>query len=154
MVILSSYWLMKSSHERVGIPKTPYTNIRIAFSGDTQRNYAKAKAFVDNVNTRNDIDFVILNGDISDFGLLAEFDYIYDIYAQLKVPFVCIIGNHDLVAILMTNACLPLPARGVNQGHAVAAWSEHRPCRHGAERPRRGASRSCAGRDHSIYGGT
>ena len=78
--------------------KTAKNNIRIAFSGDTQRNYAKAKAFVDNVNARNDIDFVILNGDISDFGLLAEFDYIYDIYAQLKVPFVCVVGNHDLVA--------------------------------------------------------
>jgi Icc protein len=78
--------------------KTPSTNIRIAFSGDTQRSYAAARDFVAMVNARNDIDFVMLNGDISDFGLLAEFDAIYNIYAKLKVPFISVIGNHDLVA--------------------------------------------------------
>ena len=78
--------------------KTPSNNIRIAFSGDTQRSYAAARDFVAMVNARNDIDFVMLNGDISDFGLLAEFDAIYDIYAKLKVPFISVIGNHDLVA--------------------------------------------------------
>ena len=78
--------------------KTASNTIRIAFSGDTQRSYAAARDFVTMVNARNDIDFVILNGDISDFGLLTEFDAIYDIYAKLKVPFISVIGNHDLVA--------------------------------------------------------
>lgn len=78
--------------------KTASGTIRIAFSGDTQRSYAESKLFVAAVNARNDIDFVILNGDISDFGLLAEFDGIYDIYVKLNVPFISIIGNHDLVA--------------------------------------------------------
>lgn len=74
------------------------TPIRIAFSGDTQRSYKESELFVELINQRNDIDFVILNGDISDFGLLLEFDGIYDIYAKLKVPFISVIGNHDLVA--------------------------------------------------------
>lgn len=78
--------------------KTPTNTIRIAFSGDTQRSYAETALFVDNVNARTDIDFVILNGDISDFGLLAEFEGIYDIYTRLRVPFISVIGNHDLVA--------------------------------------------------------
>ena len=72
--------------------------IRIAFSGDTQRSYKETEIFVDLINQRNDIDFVILNGDISDFGLLLEFDGIYKIYSRLKVPFISVIGNHDLVA--------------------------------------------------------
>ena len=72
--------------------------IRIAFSGDTQRSYAESADFVDKVNLRNDIDFVILNGDISDFGLLAEFNGVFDIYSRLNVPFISVIGNHDLVA--------------------------------------------------------
>lgn len=78
--------------------KKPGSTIRIAMSGDTQRSYNETKLFVDNVNARNDIDFVILNGDISDFGLLAEFDGIYKIYSRLDVPFIGVVGNHDLVA--------------------------------------------------------
>jgi Icc protein len=78
--------------------KTVGSTIRFVVSGDTQRSYAESKLFVDNVNARNDIDFVILNGDISDFGLLAEFEGIYDIYARLDIPFIAVIGNHDLVA--------------------------------------------------------
>lgn len=72
--------------------------IKIAVSGDTQRSYKEAEAFVEYINSRDDIDFVILNGDISDFGLLAEFDGVYKIYNRLKVPFISVIGNHDLVA--------------------------------------------------------
>jgi Icc protein len=74
------------------------TTIKIAVSGDTQRSYQESKLFVDQINSRNDIDFVILNGDISDFGLLLEFDGIFKIYDGLKVPFISVIGNHDLVA--------------------------------------------------------
>lgn len=78
--------------------KTANATIRIAVSGDTQRNYEESEQFVANVNARNDIDFVFLNGDISDFGLLLEFDGIYKIYSKLNVPFISVIGNHDLVA--------------------------------------------------------
>ncbi|WP_097127829.1 metallophosphoesterase family protein [Pedobacter xixiisoli] len=78
--------------------KTPGSRIRIAVSGDTQRMYKEAQLFVDQINDRNDIDFVILNGDISDFGQLLEFEGIYNIYSKLKVPFISIVGNHDLVA--------------------------------------------------------
>jgi len=74
------------------------SSFKIAVSGDTQRKYKEAQLFVDHINARNDIDFVILNGDISDFGLLLEFDGIYKIYSGLKVPFISIIGNHDHLA--------------------------------------------------------
>jgi hypothetical protein len=79
-------------------PKNAGDRIRIAVSGDTQRKYREAELFVEHVNARNDIDFVILNGDISDFGQLLEFEGIYNIYSKLKVPFISIVGNHDLVA--------------------------------------------------------
>jgi Icc protein len=72
--------------------------IRIAVSGDTQRKYNESQLFVDHINARDDVDFVVLNGDVSDFGLLLEFDGIYKIYSGLKVPFITVIGNHDQVA--------------------------------------------------------
>lgn len=74
------------------------SKIRIAVSSDTQRMYKEAQLFVNHINSRTDIDFVIINGDISDFGQLLEFQGIYNIYAQLQVPFISVVGNHDLVA--------------------------------------------------------
>ncbi|MGF1924048.1 MAG: metallophosphoesterase family protein [Bacteroidia bacterium] len=78
--------------------KASGATIRIAVSGDTQRFYREAEDFVAFINSQSDIDFVILNGDISDFGLLLEFDGVYKIYDRLNVPFISVIGNHDLVA--------------------------------------------------------
>lgn len=81
------------------LPNKPAgAKIRIAVSGDTQRMYKEAQLFVNLINSRNDIDFVVINGDISDFGQLLEFEGIYKIYNQLKVPFIAVVGNHDLVA--------------------------------------------------------
>jgi Icc protein len=75
--------------------KTPGPRIRIAVSGDTHTDYSDSRRFVDYINSRNDIDFVVLNGDLTNFGLLTEFEGIYDIYSSLKVPFITVIGNHD-----------------------------------------------------------
>lgn len=81
------------------LPNKPLgSKIRIAVSGDTQRMYKESQLFVDLINKRNDIDFVVINGDISDFGQLLEFEGIHRIYSQLKVPFIAVVGNHDLVA--------------------------------------------------------
>jgi Icc protein len=88
-----------NSKEISTLPDKPAGSpVRIAVSGDTQRSYKQAELFVSQINSRNDIDFVILNGDISDFGLLLEFDGIYKIYSGLKVPFITVIGNHDQAA--------------------------------------------------------
>lgn len=88
-----------NSREISELPTKPSgTTIKIAVSGDTQRSYKQSEDFVALINARNDIDFVVLNGDISDFGLLLEFNGIYKIYNELNVPFISIIGNHDLVA--------------------------------------------------------
>lgn len=74
------------------------SKVKIAVSGDVQRKYFEAEEFVKYINTQPDIDFVILNGDIADFGLLMEFQWMNAIYAELNVPYICVIGNHDLVA--------------------------------------------------------
>lgn len=71
--------------------------IRFVFVGDTQRFYDETTDFVADVNKRNDIDFVIHGGDITDFGMTKEYRWIYDIMANLHVPYVSLIGNHDIV---------------------------------------------------------
>lgn len=73
-------------------------SIRFAFIGDTQRNYDETEEFVKYINSRDDIDFVIHGGDITDFGLTKEFLWMRDIMNGLKVPYVVLIGNHDCLA--------------------------------------------------------
>lgn len=71
--------------------------IRFVLMGDTQRRYDDTEDFVRNVNSRNDIDFVIHGGDVSDFGLTREFIWARDIMNKLNVPYVTLIGNHDVL---------------------------------------------------------
>lgn len=72
--------------------------LRIAFIGDSQRFYDEAADFKDKVNSLDGIDLVILAGDISDFGLKQEMEWIHEIFSQLRPPYLAVVGNHDLVA--------------------------------------------------------
>lgn len=73
--------------------------VRFILTGDTQRSYDQAVDLIAVANYNYPkLDFVLLNGDISDFGLLKEMKTITKIYEQLKVPYITIIGNHDLIA--------------------------------------------------------
>lgn len=72
--------------------------VRFILSGDTQRGYDEAKAFVEMANQLPGLDFVVIAGDISDFGLLKEMEWIAEIYEDLQVPYVAVIGNHDMAA--------------------------------------------------------
>lgn len=71
--------------------------IRFVWMGDSQRWYDETKAFVDDVNKRDSIDFVMHGGDISDFGMNREFEWVHDIMQDLTVPYVALIGNHDIL---------------------------------------------------------
>lgn len=66
--------------------------------GDTQRFYDELDDFVETLNQRNDISFVLINGDITDFGINKEYKWISRSLRNLNVPFIGIIGNHDMLA--------------------------------------------------------
>ncbi len=70
---------------------------KFAFISDTQRWYDETEAVVKDINSRPDIRFVIHGGDLSDFGVTKEFLWQRDILEELKVPYVCCIGNHDCI---------------------------------------------------------
>lgn len=76
----------------------PGDTLHLLVMGDTQRFYDAANAFVDKANTFPYIDFVIHQGDISDFGMSQEFRWVHDIMKGLKWPYLTVVGNHDLLA--------------------------------------------------------
>ncbi len=71
--------------------------VKFAFIGDTQRYYDETNLIVHKINQDPEIEFVIISGDLTDFGLNFEFEEILDVFKELKCPFVTVIGNHDLV---------------------------------------------------------
>lgn len=72
--------------------------IRFVLTGDSQRAYKDSKDLVDAINKLPEIDFVVLDGDISDFGLYQEMESVNQIFSKLNRPYIGVIGNHDLVA--------------------------------------------------------
>jgi 3',5'-cyclic-AMP phosphodiesterase len=75
--------------------KTSGDTLTVILMGDTQRFYDEVEGFVRSAN-RHEADFVLLAGDISDFGVNDEFAWIHDIMKDLNKPYVAVIGNHDL----------------------------------------------------------
>jgi Icc protein len=68
----------------------------IVYSGDCQRFYDQLHQLVTKVNTLPNVDFLIMSGDIADFGILKEYLWINREFDKLNVPFLTAIGNHDL----------------------------------------------------------
>lgn len=72
--------------------------VRFVFVGDSQRFYEEAEDFAQSVNQQRNIAFVAVAGDISDFGLIREMRWVHDRLKHLNVPYLTVIGNHDMVA--------------------------------------------------------
>lgn len=69
--------------------------VRFAVISDTQRWYDETADAVSSINARGDVDFVIHCGDLSDFGVTKEFEWMRRELEKFAVPYVCLIGNHD-----------------------------------------------------------
>ncbi len=76
----------------------PGDTLHLLLMGDTQRFYDYAQRFVKRANAFKNIDFVIHQGDISDFGLTQEHKWVHDVMKDLKWPYLTVVGNHDLLA--------------------------------------------------------
>ncbi|MBB6612584.1 metallophosphoesterase [Pontibacter sp. Tf4] len=82
--------------ERIKAQNIPAdATITFALISDTQGFYKETEATVNHLNKRNDVQFVLHNGDITDFGVLKEYRLINDRLSKLKFPLVTVIGNHD-----------------------------------------------------------
>lgn len=68
---------------------------RFAVISDTQRHYDDTEDVVNELNARTDIDFVLHAGDMTDFGLTDEFEWMRDRLVKIRLPWVCVLGNHD-----------------------------------------------------------
>jgi 3',5'-cyclic-AMP phosphodiesterase len=72
----------------------PTDTLYIALIADTQRFYDELELIVESANTRT-YDFMLIAGDITEYGLEQEYRWIHKSLKKLKQPYVAAIGNHD-----------------------------------------------------------
>lgn len=72
--------------------------VTIIYTGDSQRFYDKLEDLVKKANALSGVDFLVLSGDVADFGLLQEYLWVTERLNALRMPYLCAIGNHDLAA--------------------------------------------------------
>ncbi len=68
---------------------------KIAFITDTHTFYDEFNETIEELNKRDDIDFVIHGGDLTLSSLHKEFTWFNEIIEKLNIPFLTVIGNHD-----------------------------------------------------------
>lgn len=79
------------------IEATPVDTIKFIFIADIQYDYEALENFVAAANQVSDARFVLVGGDITNFGLLEEYRETNDRLKKLNIPYVSIAGNHDLL---------------------------------------------------------
>ena len=62
------------------------SNYKFILIGDTQRFYDELDQFVVHVNALKDVTFVILDGDLTDFGLNREYNWIAERLNKINIP--------------------------------------------------------------------
>ena len=73
------------------------TEFKFALIGDSHRWYDELAAVVDALNEVEDLDFVIHSGDVTDMGITQQFEWSHRILKKLKVPYIVMLGNHDML---------------------------------------------------------
>ena len=71
------------------------TSFKFAFISDSHTSYDDFEDQIKDINSRDDIDFVIHGGDLTLSSLHKEFTWFNEIIGKLNVPFLTVIGNHD-----------------------------------------------------------
>lgn len=70
-------------------------DFKFAFITDTHFFFTNLRNVINDINRNEEILFVVFGGDITDQGLLKEYELFYNIAEKLEKPYLTVIGNHD-----------------------------------------------------------
>nr|NQU91341.1 metallophosphoesterase [Bacteroidota bacterium] len=81
-----------------GIEKHAPDTFTFAIIADNHTWYDEYREVIDHINSNPEILFVLHAGDLTDYGLLKEYEWQQQILSSLKMPYFITIGNHDLLS--------------------------------------------------------
>ncbi len=79
--------------EQASLPH--FAPFRFALTADTHAYYDQMDKLVRVLNRRSDIDFLLIAGDLTDYGMQREYQWKVDLLNKLSIPYLTVIGNHD-----------------------------------------------------------
>jgi len=77
------------------LESTDLNPFKIVLISDTHTEYDDLNHIIIELNKRDDYDFIINIGDITESGLYKEYKWYSDIIKTLNKPIITVIGNHD-----------------------------------------------------------
>lgn len=90
--------LTDRSRERLTFGNEAVTPLRFIAIGDTHDEYDDLWSAVDAINERTDVEFVTHLGDMTNFGLLEEYEWTREVLSTVRHPLVMTLGNHDAIS--------------------------------------------------------
>lgn len=88
--------LTRENIEKIEAASQPaFAPFRFVVMSDSHAGYRELEDAVSTINELSDISFVLHAGDLSESGLLQEFRWTEELLAELNVPYLTAIGNHD-----------------------------------------------------------
>lgn len=101
----SPYGIESASHQRTTthVARVENTSLphfepfRFALTSDTHAYYDEMEQLVQVLNRRNDIEFLLIAGDLTDYGMQQEYEWKVDLLDKLTIPYLTVIGNHDAI---------------------------------------------------------
>ncbi len=72
-----------------------FTPFKFAVISDSHAYYDDLQDAVAAINQRSDLSFVLHAGDVSESGLLQEYEWTEELLSRLSPPYLTVIGNHD-----------------------------------------------------------
>lgn len=91
--------LNKNGLDAIALREASFSNsFKVALISDSHDYYSELDELIDYINLKkSEYAFVIITGDITNIGLLSEFEMAVKLYKKLEIPFVMAVGNHDLL---------------------------------------------------------
>ena len=78
---------------------TSSDTFKIVALSDTHNYYNEFSDQIDYINSKSgEYKFVIISGDLTNLGLLREFETTKKLLKKLRIPYVTAVGNHDLLS--------------------------------------------------------
>jgi 3',5'-cyclic-AMP phosphodiesterase len=87
-----------SEIEAASVNFTAADTLSFALFSDTHENYDILSDALEDLNARQDIAFIICNGDVTNSGFAQEYKWYIEIIEKSVHPLVTVIGNHDCLA--------------------------------------------------------
>lgn len=73
-------------------------DFKVAFLSDTHNYYERLEDGVKKINANGPYAFVIITGDVTNYGLIDEFEASIREFNGLSFPYFVVVGNHDLLS--------------------------------------------------------